>query len=126
MTRWCLIFHFRLLNESTNKVSHANGPICAHMPYQACVAKDVFGFYFSLKESSVAEGREKAEKLKATWASVLKSKWPKKHCRGDRELRLQYLNKLKTMDAGVSDLILNHFKVHQSQLNAKLNNRNCV
>lgn len=103
MTRWCLIFHCRLRNESTNKVSHANGPMCAYMPYQAHVAKDVLGFYFSLKESSVAEGKKKAETLKATGTSVLRSKWPKKHCRGGRELRLQFLIKLKTMDAGVSD-----------------------
>lgn len=86
-----------------NKVSHANGPMCAHMPYQAHVAKDVLGFYFSLKGSSVADGREKAEKLKATGTSMLRSKWPKKHCRGGRELRFQYLIKLKTMDAGVYD-----------------------
>lgn len=56
--------------------------MCAHMTYQAQVAKNVLGFYFSFKGSSVAEGREKAEKLKVTWISVIRSKWPKKHCRG--------------------------------------------
>lgn len=85
-----------------DKMSHANCPMCAHKAYQEQVEKYVFGFYFSLKGSSVAEGREREVKLKTTLLCS-GADGPKMHCRGDRELRLQRLIQSKTMDAGVSD-----------------------